>query len=206
MNKYRKGGIAVGIFATLAFVGCGQAKVPNEVDVTSIAIADDGAVTSYLVEVFDKDYYDISELTSMAITEAAEYNTQKQFGEAVPVVVDKVEALEDGSRKVVVTHKYDSVDTFSDFNGSVLFYGTVQEAVDAGYDLDRALKSVKDEETVLKEQLLANAEKHLVITDENARIYCPEKVSHISEGAVYESDGSVDTTQTDETVVILMKK
>ncbi len=206
MNKYSKSRAVIGILAAFLLAGCGQAKVPDKVDVTTLAITGNGAVTSYLVEVFDKEYYDITELTSMAISEAAEYNTQKQSEKTVPVTVDKIEALKDGSQKIVVTYKYDSTDTFSDFNGSVLFYGTVQEALDAGYDFKETLKSVKDGSTMSKEQLLEETERYVVITDEKAKIYCPEKVTYISEGAVYESDGSVDGAQTEETVVILMKK
>jgi len=206
MNKYGKGRVAIGILTALFLVGCGQAKVPDKVEVSTLAIAGDGTVTSYLVDVFDKEYYDISELTSMAISEAAEYNTEKQSDKTVPVTVDKIEALKDGSQKIVVTYKYDSTDTFSDFNGSILFYGTVQEALDAGYDFKESLKSVKDGSLMSKEQILAESGKHVVITDEKAKIYCPEKVTYISEGAVYESDGTVDGTQTEDTVVILMKK
>lgn len=206
MNKYRKLGVIVCIFTALTLAGCGQVKVPDVVDVSTIAITEEGTVTSYLVDIFDQEYYDISELASMAITEAAEYNTEKQSGETVPVTVDKVEALEDGSQKVVVTHKYDSADTFMDYNDSVLFYGTVQEAVNEGYNLNVVLKSIKDDSVLSEEDLIQDGERHLVITKEKARIYCPEKVTHISEGAVVDSDGSVDTTQTESTVVILMKK
>ena len=206
MNKYRKGKFALGILAALLLVGCGQAKGPDKVEETTIVIEEKGGVISYLVEKFDKEYYDITELTSMAITEAAEYNTQRQADKGVPVTVDKIEELKDGSEKIVVTYKYDSADTFSDFNGSVLFYGTVQEAVDAGYDFDGSLKSVRDGSFFTKEQILADSGKHVVITEEKVKIYCPEKVTYISDGVVYESNGSVDATQAKDVVVILMKK
>jgi len=206
MNKNRKGRLAPVILVALLLTGCGQGKVPDNVDVPTIAVDENGGVTSYLVESFDKEYYDITELTSMAISEAAEYNTGKQNGTEVPVIVEKIEELKDGSEKIVVTYKYDSTDTFSDFNHSILFYGTVQEAVDAGYDFDDSLVGVKDGNIISMEQILADTGKHVVITQEKVKIYCPEKVAYISQGAVYESDGSVDATQTEDTVVILMKK
>lgn len=205
MNKYRKIGVTACILTVLTLAGCGRAKVPDVMNETSIAIAKDGTVTSYLVEDFDKEYYDISELASMAITEAADYNTQNQTGEMVLVTVDKVEVLEDGSGKVMVTHKYNNSETFTDYNDSVLFYGTVQEAVNAGYGLD-AVKSVKDDTILSEEELVQNAEKHVIITKEKVKIYCPEKVTHVSEGAAVVADGSVDATQAQDTVVILMKK
>lgn len=206
MNKYRKIGVTACILTVLTLAGCGQGKVPDVVSETSLAIGEDGKVTSYLVEDFDKEYYDISELASMAITEAAGYNTENQTGEAIPVTVDKVETLADGSGKVVVIHKYDNADVFEDYNGSKLFFGTVQAAVDAGYEPDGTLKSVKDDTPLSKEELMQNGEGLVIVTGERARIYCPKKVTYISEGAVMAEDGSVDTTQAEGMVVILMKK
>lgn len=207
MNKYRKRGIGVCMLAAFMLVGCGQAKVPEIVNVTSIAVTEEGTVTSYLVDVFDKDYYNISDLASMATEEVAEYNTAHQTGETTPVTLDKVEALADGSGKVVVTHTYDSADTFTDYNeGSVLFYGTVADAVKEGYDLDVVLNSVKDDAIYIESQILQEQDRYVLITDEKAVLYAPKKVTHISENAVYREDGSVDASQAEGTVVILMKK
>ena len=116
MIKYKVKSISACAVIALVLAGCGAAKVPEVVDVTSIAISEEGIVTSYLVDKFDKDYYSLSDLNTMAIEEAAEYNSEKQVGENVPLTVEKVEALEDGSDKVVVTHNYDSTDTFMDYN------------------------------------------------------------------------------------------
>ena len=54
-------------------------------------------------------------------------------------------------------------------------------------------------------QLAALGEKHILITDSKARLYCPGKVTHVSEGVQLLEDGSVDTTQASETVYIMMK-
>jgi len=201
-----------GIFAMVALLmcGCGEAKVPDKVDVTSIAIAEDGTVTSYLVDEFDKDYYNISDLTAMAIGEAADYNTENQTGEDIPIVVEKVEAMQDGSSKVMVTHKYNKADTYMDYNGSVLFYGTVKDALDAGYLSDGGdfsnivLKNVKDDTLMVEEQLLQEQGRFLIITNEAVKVYSPTKVTHVSEGALYREDGSVDCTG-EELAVILLK-
>ncbi len=206
MSKHRIKGIGICMAATLMMAGCGQAKVPDVVEVTSIAVTQQGEVTSYLVEEFEKDYYNISELTSMAMEEVANYNTEHQEGELIPVVVEKVEALPENSNKVVLIQKYNNTDTFMDYTDNVLFYGTVNDAVNAGYDLDVVLKSVKDNTLLSKEQLLQEAEMYLLITNENAMIYCPKKVTYVSEGAFCEEDGSVNATQTEGMTVILMKK
>ncbi len=206
MNKYRIKGICVWMLVMFMLTGCGQAKLPDVIDVTSIVVTDNGEVTSYLVGEFDKEYYSLSELTAMAVSEAAEYNTEHQTGETVPVTVEKAEVLENDSDKVMLIYKYDSTESFMDFDENILFYGTVNEAADAGYDLDVILKNVKDGTLFSKDQLLQEADRYLLITDEKAKIYCPKKVTHVSDGAVYEENGSVDGTQTEEVIYILMKK
>lgn len=205
MNNNKRNGAIVCILAVLMLAGCGEAKVPEVVSDTSLAVANDGTVTSYLVDKFDKEYYSISDLTAMAVGEAAEYNTEHQSGETIPLKVEKVEALSDGSNKVVVTHKYNSTETYEDYNEAVLFYGTVTEAVNAGYQMDIILKGVKDGAIYTEEQLLQNADKHLLITDAKAVIYCPKRVAYISDGAVYHEDGSVDASQAEGIVFLLMK-
>lgn len=205
MKKYRKIGAVACILTVFTLAGCGGGNVPDVVSEASIVIAENGTVTSYLVETFDKEFYNISELASMAITEAAEYNAEKQTDATPLVTVDKVEALEDGSGKVAVVYKYNNAESFMDYNDSVLFYGTVQEAVNAGYDLE-TVKSVNDGTALSGEEWMQKAEKHLIITQEKVKLYCPQKVTHVSEGAVVEADGSVDASQVRDVVVVLLKK
>lgn len=205
MAKYRKWMAWVGICA-IALVGCGSTKMPETIEKTTISVQKEGEVTVYLVETFDKSYYDISELTSMARKEAADYNTEKQQGEKVPVSVLQVEEI--AGDNVMITYEYQDAETYMDFAEGVLFYGTVQEALAEGYNLEELpLSSVKDG-TLAKEGYLQQEakEKHVLITDQKAEIYCPYGVTYISQGAVYNENGSVDTTAMNKNTVILLKK
>lgn len=189
----------------LLLVGCGQEKGPDEVDTTSIVIDSRGGVVSYLVDdEFDREYYVLSDLTSMVIEEAAAYNTEHQQGETSPVTVDGVEAFDDGTR-VVVTQRFDSAETFADFNGAILFYGTVEQALGEGYDLEVSLTGAKDGAAFAGERLLEAPQQHVLITDQKAVIYCPAKVTYVSDGVALNADGSVDTGETEGLAVIVMK-
>ena len=205
MNMHRKCVMGACVLTGLLLAGCGQAKVPEAVDTTSLAVSDKGTVTSYLVDVFDKDYYVLSELKTMVLEEAAEYNTAHQSGESALVTVEKVEPVESGGGKVIVVQSFDSAETFADYNDSVLFYGTVADAVKAGYNLTGKLQSVKDGSELSGDLITENLQSHLLITDYKAKLYCPDKVTHISENAVYCDDGSVDGLAAEGTVIILMK-
>lgn len=206
MNRLQKA-ILLGASCVLALGGCGSAKVPDTIDNTSIIVNGDGTVTSYVVDIFDKDYYSIDELQTMAAEEVAEYNEANATAEnanAPAITLEKVELLED-SDKVMVLHQYDGAESYADFNDGVLFYGTVGQAVANGYDLDVDLIKANGTETMDSETLKSNSQKNILITDEKAFIYCPKKVAYVSHEAVMNEDGSVDATQSDSYIYILMK-
>ncbi|MBQ2802805.1 MAG: hypothetical protein IJF07_02785 [Lachnospiraceae bacterium] len=204
MKNYIKIMAGAGI-CTLMLTGCGSVKVPEVVEHTTLSVDKEGILTSYLVEDFDKAHYDVTALEDMAVKEAAEYNTEHQKGETVPLTVEKVEMLADG-KKVLVKHVYSDATVYNDYNVEEFFYGTVAEALNAGYDLTEGLVSIKDGTAMVKEELDKNPDKtYVIVTDAKALIYGPYKVSYISEGAAYQEDGSVDTKQAEGFVTILMK-
>lgn len=183
----------------MTFAGCGGAGVPDTVETTTICIDKKGGVTYYLAGAFDREYYQLEELTSMAMKEAAEFC---RSAGASAVTVEKAELVPEDGDRVVITYRFDSCDTFEGFNGSVLFYGTVGEAKDAGYAVNTVLTNEKGEEIPLN----ADMDRKVIIMDAKALVYCPSKVTGVSRGAVLKEDGSVDTTAAEGTVSILLKK
>lgn len=205
MNKFRSV-LAAGI-CLLLLTGCGGTQMPDTIEKTTLSVDEEGIVTAYLVESFDKEYYDVEELKTMAVEEAAAYNTGADAGTVVPISVEGVELLESGS-EVKVTYRYNNADTYELHTEGVLFYGTVTEALKAGYDMKNVtMRSVKDGEPVAPAWIAVEAaDKHILITNQKVEIYSPYKVTHISEGAVCNENGSVDATQAEGEVYILMKK
>lgn len=214
MRKNRILAVLVCLLAMSA-VGCGQAKAPDAMDVTTISVDVTGRMTYYLVGHFEREYYSLSGLADMAMREAEEFN--KDAGEKPPVAVDKVEALpEDGSldsreNRVLIVYQFDGAASFNQFTqkfgrgpGS-FFYGTVEEAFSQGRVADASLKSVKDGSLKTEEQMRQEGKKKLIITDERAVIYCPGTVAFLSEGATLNRDGSVDASAAEDTVYILLK-
>lgn len=193
------------LFAAVLLSGCGQAMVPEEIVEPTLVIDSNGRVTAYLVGEFDKSYYDLSELTAMAREEAAEFGNASQDGTA-PVTVKSVEAVQDGSGRIVLAYQFDSTDSYKGFIGNELFYGTVEEALSRGYIQDVILQSAGSGESLVREALEEQKEKHMIITDAAAVIYCPERVTYLSTGAAMKEDGSVDASLASGTVYILLKK
>lgn len=200
MRKSGKSALAFWL-CVLFLAGCGEGKVPDVVEVPTVAIGKEGNITVWQVGEFDKPYYNLAELTNMAVREAQEYNAAK--GKEA-VVVEKTEMLGDGVR-VVVSYRFDGWESCTEFGGEHIFYGTVQEAAAKGFGTDVILRNVKDN-TLLTETQLKSAEgQKLVITDIKANVYCPGMVTHISDGAAVNGDGSVDAAGLDGLVYILLK-
>lgn len=195
----------IGVLAAFLLTSCGEdIKVPEDVLTTSISIDSEGVVTEYLVDTFDRDYYNIDELRAMATEEAGAFNSENKTGEENPInILDvKLNSVKD----VVVSTTYDNADTFTAYTGSMLFYGTVEEAMSAGIDLQAVIKDV-DDGTVLGEDKLEDSKsRHIIITDAQAVIYAPYSPSYISDGAVYDSEKkTVDTADAGRVVIILSK-
>ncbi len=185
--------------------GCGGASLPEVVEQTSLEITSGGKVRSLLISDFDKEYYDAAELTNMAVNEALAYNQLHPLGNGKEAVIaESAEVFADGS-KVRLKFSYADCATYADYNQEILFYGTVAEAVSAGYDFNAKVTSLDGEEKLTGTDLKLDGGRRLIITNARARIYCPRAITHLTEGLSVAEDGSVDTTQTDAVVYILLK-
>ncbi len=186
--------------------GCGESGAPDTEEKSTLIIDKNGGVAYHLVEEFAEDYYELSELETMASEEAANFNKTKQNEEKKPVNVEKVELLANDPKKVTVQYSFRDVGCFSEFTGSALFYSTVSEAMSRGYRIEATLNSVADDIALTEELLQSHGDSRIVITDIKTTIVCPFKVTHLSEGVSLREDGSVDTTGAEGIVYILLKK
>lgn len=190
---------------------CGRQEPPDQPRQTTLVIAEDGAVTAYQVGAFDKAYYDLGELETMAREEAAAFGTPGDSSQP-PVTVENVEAVQDGgAERVIVTYGFDGTDSYEAFCekwllGEKLFFGTVSEAEQAGYLDNVTLNSVADGSVLSAEALDAAQKRHLIVLEGAAVVYCPSRVTHMSAGALLKEDGSVDSSQAEGPVYILLKK
>ena len=145
------------LLSTLLVTGCSKEAVYVPVTTNTVEVTEDGRVIGYMVESFDKEYYDIEELESMVRTEIGEYNAlnaeEVKDAGRVPVIVNKVTMAEDGSKNVVVALDFQNAAVYTDYMGSELFYGTVEEAIVAGYEVDKKLSKVKSGDLLTGELL-----------------------------------------------------
>lgn len=192
------------------FTGCGTGKDVN-VPVTSntLEITADGHLISYIVEDFDKDYYDINELKTMVDGEIAKYNESKvslvsEAGQ-MPITVDKVVMAEDGSQKAVVALNFANVDVYTDYMGMEAFYGTVAQAAEKGYVLDGMLKAVKNDESLIGEALKKSQDKMILIIKDAVTVRAYDKIEYLSRNASITAEGFVNAETKGELKYIIIK-
>ena len=202
--------VAVVCLCAIFCTGCGETKKPETVNAQTIYISKEGEITLWLVMDFEGVDYKISELTSMAVKEVTQFNEGRT--QDALVTVEKIEALPDNSGKVAVTYQFGNWQNCTDFIGNDFFYGTnelfygmVGEALSMGYGSEAILKNVKDNTLFTGEQLKQASDQYLIVTDVKANIYCPGKVTYISDGASLNEDGSVNTFEVEGLAYILLK-
>ena len=213
MRNYKKRlvvSIACLSLCAMFISGCAEQEVVYvPVTENTVEAVENGRIIGYIVEDFDKDYYDITELGDMVRAEIAVYNEKNaelvtEAGRA-PIIVDKVAMTEDGSAKAVVTLNFQNAAIYEDYMGTELFYGTVAEAVTAGYQLEGKLTSVKKGEAMTAEQITKNGEKHILIVEDNIWIRTSEKVQYLSENTSLTKEGFVDGNGSEELKYIITK-
>lgn len=124
----QKGKTLLAVMAvSCALIGCGQG---GESEISSVSINKDGTISHRIVGGFDRNYYDMDELKSMAADRVAEYCAGQGDGR---VSLASVEEKED---KIYIQLNYASQEDYSDFNHREMFVGTLSEAFDQGYPLE----------------------------------------------------------------------
>lgn len=173
----------------LNLTGCGEEAAPEPISTSTIVLDADGGFTQCRVEPFDREYYQLSELDSMIRQEVQEYvsgaSGQNADGGQL-VSVEQVSYLEeDGSRVMVALHFADS-QVYEDYVAEVnqqpreLFYGTVRQALERGYDLEGTLLDAQKGTVIAAEKLEKYMDKLVLVFEDALQIRCPSKVLYCS--------------------------
>lgn len=165
--------------------GCGGS---DKITRNTIQVQKDGTVLGAIVADFSREYYDEIELKTMVDEEIKKYNAEA--GKEA-ITIDSFQ-VEDGV--VYVFLQYASAADYEAYNKRTFFYGTIEEAHNAGYDLDVFLVDAKDNEKVIGyEELLEMGDKHVVISEEPIRIRTYNKILYYSEDVTYVGSREVDS-------------
>ncbi len=190
--------LAVFIALSFVFVGCGE----EESFSTTVSIDKKGQITNTVYEDFEQDYYDISELSDMASSEISSYNSEclseKVFLKSLDAVND------DNSVKMVIT--FNSVSDYVNFNKTMLFYGTVQDALDRGYSVSTSLIN-SDGETLGDDGISRCLSNHIIITSDKSDFITPFNVEYYTKGVELngKKEAVLSEVSADEVQLLLSK-
>ena len=157
------------LMTALFLVGCGEKFEPTE---STIYVTSKGEVFSAIMEDFDKAYYDFDELSEEVNKEVKSYCLD------VNDEVISVEALTKEAGEVALTMKYQTVDDYTKFNEVLLFAGTYEEAVSAGY-LPEELHDTEGIITDTESEELDHLK--VIVTEESVCIQTAGKIKYVSD-------------------------
>lgn len=188
---------AIGLLASCLFLitlsGCGQ----RFADKNTLAFNKDGSITEYMAEEFDTAIYDMDEWEAQVKSEIENYNSERGKSE-VKLLGAKHEG---GILKCTV--QYASDNAYFDLNKLPLFYGTVEQAINAGYSLMTPVKDVQTGEKLSPSVLQGMKEKHIVILKYDTDVSTYKKITHISEGVIWGEDYKTATVSSESTAYIV---
>lgn len=146
-------------FLLLLLAGCG-----SPVRETTLSLSKKGVLTQTIVEDWDQDYYDQSELE----------NEMEAAVDANPKVTMKSFRIKNG--KAAATLVYESAEAYMDFNGVTCFWGTAAEAVAAGYSLAGEYLDSEGNDVSLTTILNNDKPYYVIILTEAVAVELPGKI------------------------------
>lgn len=182
----------------LLLSACGNKEDEDDTAFSTLHIGKNGKVLSRIIEDFDEPYYYEDELKDMIEEEVSAYN-KKVDSESITF-----KSCEKSENAIIVELSYNSAEDYTAFNGDVLFYGTVQDAYQAGYDLNVRLSDAANSQTIGKDDILNMGDNHIVISNENIRVACYKDIAYMSEGVTTVSKSEADLPETDTYNILIL--
>ncbi len=125
--------LCVAVLLTGLLAGCGGSS-SNE---SRVELTKNGKITEYTVEDFSASNYDEAELKEFIKEAIAEFRVEYK---------GRIRVRRQRIKKTVayLTIHYNSAETYSAFNDTVCFEGTIGEALEAGYDFSMNFTAAED--------------------------------------------------------------
>lgn len=158
------------ILMCMCLTGCSRFEEP--ITETTLQVSKGGAVVETIVEMFDKDYYNVDELKGEISDAIMQYP-----GAADSIKFDDIHT-EDNN--VYVTLEFASLKDYEQFQKKEAFYGSINDAYDAGYSMDVTLKGIKEGDKISKAELMQMSDEKIIIVSEPVCLRTPYKIAYVS--------------------------
>ncbi|NLZ80917.1 MAG: hypothetical protein GX913_03835 [Clostridiales bacterium] len=165
---------------------CSEKKLEANTD--TVFIEGKNNIIGALVETFDKPYYNGDELQRFIESELALYNSEI---DSTGIIVNKFEVTDEAAK---VFLQYASQTDYAKFNEVEFFVGTVEEALEAGYDFNEDFVNYTKLTKVSKEDVTEKKKNKVLITDEDTLAQVNGTIVYISDNVKEKSKKSAQLT------------
>ncbi|MBQ6416837.1 MAG: hypothetical protein IJJ65_11380 [Butyrivibrio sp.] len=192
----------VGVICAFMLLSCLFGCGSDEGLLTTVALDKNGKITNTIYEDFSEEYYDVTELTQMTENEISSFNAERLTEK---ITLDAVDKISDGNAVKMVL-KFATPTDYAEFNNTVLYYGTVQDALDRGYSISSDLI----DENGLKinsDALEDNKDNHIIITKDRSVFITPYNIVYSSNGVSLKGkkEAVLSSSASEEIQLILSK-
>lgn len=186
------------ILSFLMLVGCSKKEIfltADDIVNDTILVKRDGGLYVAIVEDFDKNYYNLSELNEFVSKEVNAYNNKVGSNE---VTIEGL-ALKDG--KAVMILEYTKMAHYSAFNNMPAAYFSANTE-NVALELPSKYMDVKKDATVDKDVAMKNSKNQVLVLYEPYEIIVEGKIKFHSSNATYVDENKIMSNSEDMTVVI----
>lgn len=206
----------------LGLGGCSllQKKYTFVAEKNSIFVHADGQITAAIIEDFDKDYYDLAELTGLAQQQVLNYNQtyyampyysydqmskEEKRKTLLPI---SLQSIEEKNGQVILTIVYMNGDTYTGFNGidlqksggtKVYTAGVTESTIPLSGTSFVAARGGASQST---ESLSRNNDLNLLYVDYGTIIYFEHDISYVSSNVTVLSGNAVQTPAGQDSFVL----
>jgi len=189
------------LFILLSFVlmnGCKKEEIFLSVDditANTFLLKRDGSLYVAIIEDFDKNYYNLSELNEFVAKEVNAYN-EKAGGKEI-----NIEKLELKNGRVVMILGYSKMAHYSAFNNMpAAYFGA--DTKDVALELPSQYLDAKNNEVVDKDTALKNGKNKVLVLYEPYEIIVEGNIKYYSENATLVDKNRIRSAYENITVVI----
>lgn len=212
--------LSLALTSLLSLTACGEVEMAEPYSgnrMIYLAARDSGEkpIRLLLIESFAEQYYDSQELYDYALEEVNGFNTQNaalsEDGRPMEVVGVFDVALPEESDCIALDFRLANGEAYEAYFEAECFYGTVAQAVEAGYSLSEvSFVNTKNGKTLASEKLENYMDSYIFIYEEDVQVRSADKIAFASENVtvddVERNDGYYATSSADgELKYIILK-
>ncbi|MDF2586875.1 MAG: hypothetical protein K0S41_716 [Anaerocolumna sp.] len=182
----------------ILMVGCKRKDIvitDEDVKTNTILVKNDGTIQAATVEVFDKSYYNLTELNTFITENINKYN-QTNGENAITL-----NSLEQKDGDAVLILNFSNIDHYKTFNKVEANLLTAEEAKSSDLTLPDVFVNASDSSYISKDVALKNGKYKVLVLNENTDVLVDGTIKYYSEGALI-SKSKMQTAAEGETVII----